>query len=67
MHRKITTFLLLIAALALLAACSDDEDSALREDGNDDPCLNCHGDQDLLMSMLPDDEARPAPVGRGDG
>jgi hypothetical protein len=65
MRLRPMTVLLLVATLALLAGCSDD-DSALLDDGNDDPCLNCHGDQELLMSMLPEEEGA-APVGRGDG
>ena len=66
MRKTTATLLMIVAALALLAGCSIEKDRALLEDGNDDPCLNCHGDRDLLMSMLPEEEGA-APVGRGDG
>lgn len=66
MRTTTAILLMLVAALAMLAGCSDDDNTALLDDGNDDPCLNCHGDQELLMSMLPEDPA-PAPAGRGDG
>ncbi len=65
MRFRTLPLLLLVATLVLLAGCSEDDSNALLDGGHDDPCLNCHGDQDLLISMLPEQEA--AAAARGDG
>ncbi len=65
MRRTRLPLVILLATAVLLAGCSEQEQTALMDDHNDDPCLNCHGDKDVLMAMLP--EGRAATTTRSDG
>lgn len=65
MRRFMLPALLLLAA-GVLVGCSEDETTAPVGDvGSADPCLDCHGDEDMLKSMLPETLARVTT--RGDG
>lgn len=65
MRRTRLPLVLLLAATVLLVGCTEMQEGALTDDGNDDLCLTCHGDQDVLMAMLP--EGRAATTTRSDG
>jgi hypothetical protein len=58
--------LLVLIAAAWLAGCDDDSTPPVADQpAAQDPCLDCHGDRELLMAMLPEEVARITT--RGDG
>lgn len=65
MRRFLPPLLVLLAA-ACLAGCDDETTPPVADQPTEqDPCLDCHGDKDLLMAMLPEAVARITT--RGDG
>lgn len=65
--RRLLPPLLLLLAAACLVGCSEDDETpqVVDQPAKTDPCLDCHGDQDRLMAMLPEALARVTT--RGDG
>lgn len=64
--RRLLPPLLILLTAAWLVGCSEDEKPPVSEVPLErDPCLDCHGDKDVLMAMLPEEVARVTT--RGDG